>query len=120
MRIIDIGVAAGYGILCISLISVMNPYPLAGGGATAQAAGRGATAIAGYVRSEGLPFFAAATLPSFCSSLVSFSNSTVVLGGSLDGESCRPPPSTTIGSSALNLTVSGNEVELEAWVEEAQ
>jgi len=98
----------------------MNPYPLAGAGAGAQADGRAASAIASYVRSEGLPFLAGATVTSFCASLLAVSNSTLMLGGSLGGVSCGPPPSRSLGSSALGFAVSGRQVELEAWVEEAQ
>ncbi len=94
----------------------MSPYGAEGGGITATADSRASVAAASYVQKVGLPFLATASPGLFCSSLESSSNSTVVLGGSIDGHSCGPPPTDVIGSSSLGFALSGQQVEIEAWV----
>jgi hypothetical protein len=117
MRILDIGVAAGYGILCVSLISLLNPYSFDGGQVTAASDARASAALADYVQAVGLSFLANAPPSEICSSLQARSNGTVILGGSVDGSACGTAPVAFVGSSGFGFTVQGNQVEIEAWVE---
>jgi hypothetical protein len=118
MRVIDIGVATGYAILCISLISLMSPYPAEGPAAAAEADARAAAAINSYVQTVGLQFLSTAPVTAVCSSFVSASNASVVLGGVVDGTSCGPAPADFIGSATLVLGLSSSQVEIRSWVAE--
>lgn len=116
MRILDIGVATGYALLCLSLVSVMSPY-----GAGAQAAGSNAAAHANvaayqYVQAVGLVFLEEASPTAVCLSLQQHSNSTVVLGGVIAGYRCPSGPGTFEGESSLSFTLTGREETVEAWV----
>ncbi len=117
MRILDIAVAAGYAILCVSLIAVLNPYPVEGSAVAALSDARASSAVAQYVQSVGLPFLATATHSQFCESLRESDNQTVVLGGTINGVPCGPAPQQFLGSSSFGFSVSGNQMEIEAWVE---
>lgn len=116
MRTLDIVIAAGYAVLCISLVSLMSPYGAEAEGAAAAADARAGVAIAGYVQTVGLPFLATASPSLFCSSLASSGNSTVILGGSLGGYVCGPAPPSFVGSSSMSFVLSGRRVEIEAWI----
>ena len=117
MRIIDIGIAAGYAVLCISLISVLNPYSVEGAGVTALSDSRASSALVAYVQAVGLPFLGTAPPANFCSSLQASSNSTIILGGETEGDVCRPAPQYSLGTSSFELMISGRQVVIEAWVE---
>ena len=117
MRILDIAVAAGYAILCVSLIAALNPYPVEGSAAKALSDARASSAVADYVRSAGFPFLATASLAQFCESLRASGNQTIILGGTINGAPCGPDPPLFLGSSSFGFSVSGNHVEIEAWVE---
>jgi hypothetical protein len=118
MRTLDIAVAAGYAILCISFISLLNPYSAEDGAISAASDARAASAIAEYMQSAGLPFIANALPAQFCASLQASSNATIILGGAINGEACRAPPAYFAGSSSFEFTLSGNRLEVEAWVAE--
>jgi hypothetical protein len=118
MRILDIAVAAGYAILCISVISLLSPYSAEDGAISTASDARASSAIAGYIESAGIPFLGGSLPPQFCASLQASSNSTIILGGAINGDICRAPPPYFIGSSSFSFTVSGNELEVEAWVAE--
>jgi hypothetical protein len=119
LRTLDTVVAAGYAVLCISLITLMSPYGAVAGGATAGADARASVAVEGYVEAVGLAFLSSAPPTLFCSSLAASGNSTVVLGGSLGGYACGPPPAAFEGSSSVSFALQGRQVEIEAWIEEA-
>ncbi len=116
MRVLDIGVAAGYAVLCISLIAALSPYPLEGSAATAASAARASSAVAGYIQTVGLQFLGTASPSQLCSSLQASSNATVILGGGIGGSTCGPGPADFVGASDFRFTLSGEEVEIEAWV----
>ncbi len=116
VRVLDIGVAAGYAILCISLIAVLSPYPLEGSAAAAASDARASGAIEGYVQTVGLQFLGTASLPQFCASLEASSNSTVILGGGIGGTTCGPAPAHFVGASEFSLALSGEKVEIAAWI----
>ena len=118
MRVIDIAVAAGYAILCISVISLLSPYSAEEGAIVAASDARASSAIAGYIQAVGIPFLATALPSQFCSSLQAASNATITLGGAIDGVECSAAPAYFAGSSSLGFTVSGNRLEVEAWVAE--
>jgi hypothetical protein len=118
MRIIDIAVAAGYAILCISVISLLSPYSSEEGAIVAASDARASSAIAGYIHTVGIPFLAVALPSQFCASLQASSNATITLGGTIDGVVCRVAPAYFAGSSSLWFTASDNQLEIEAWVAE--
>ncbi len=120
MRILDIGVAAAYAVLCLSVISFMGPYANERQSAQASQDSAASSAIVGYIRSVGLPYLSIAQPSQICSSLESSSNSTTVLSGSIGGYRCPGAPATFFGSSYLTVTVSGRQVEIEAWEVEGQ
>ncbi|MDA4114327.1 MAG: hypothetical protein OK474_09795 [Thaumarchaeota archaeon] len=118
MRVLDIAVAAGYAVLCISLISLLSPYSAEDGAISAASDARASSAIAGYIQAAGIPFLANVLPPQFCASLRESSNSTIILGGAINGVVCLAPPAYFFGSSSFSFTVSGNKLEVEAWVAE--
>jgi hypothetical protein len=118
VRIIDVAAAAGYAILCISLISLMSPYATEGGVITAASDARASSAITGYIGTVGLPFLAAAAPSQFCASLQSASNATIILGGSIGVDVCPGAPAYFAGTSDFVFTVSGKQLEVEAWLAE--
>jgi hypothetical protein len=120
MRILDIGVAAAYGVLCLSLISFMGPYTDERQSAQATRDSAASSAIFGYVRSVGLPFLYLAQPSQICSSLEAASNRTTVLSGTVGDYRCPGTPASFLGSSSLTITLSGRQVEVEAWVVEGQ
>lgn len=117
VRILDIAVAATYGILCLSVISFMGPFGPESASAQADQEAIATSAVFGYVRSVGLPFLGTAPPHQICSSLQSSSNSTLMLGGSVDENSCSAPPAHYLACSNLTIVFSGREVDIEAWVE---
>jgi hypothetical protein len=118
MRIIDIAAAGGYAMLCISLIIFMSPYSAQDGVIAAASDARASSAIAGYIETVGMPFLGSASASQFCASLQSAGNATISLGGSLNGIACGGAPAHFAGSSDFVFTVSGNHLEVEAWVAE--
>lgn len=115
MRILDIGVATSYALICISLVSAMNPYPAANQASHNAADARASNAVFGYVSSVGLVFIGGAPPEQVCASLSQHSNATMVLGGTLDGETCGSPPSSPQGEYSLALSLSGRQVVIQAW-----
>lgn len=116
MRIVDIAVAAAYALLCVSVLSFMNPYANESQSAQVRENSAASSAIFSYVNSVGLPFLASSRLSQFCSSLASASNATLVLSGEISGNQCGSAPSAFEGESALGFAVAGRQVEIEAWV----
>lgn len=118
MRILDIGVATGYGLLCLSLIAVMNPY-LAGIQAATSASDMHADeAIFRYVQSVGLVFLGDAPPAQVCASLGAHSNSTLILGGEVGGVTCPGAPTAYEGRASATLSLSAREDTIQAWDEE--
>jgi hypothetical protein len=117
LRILDIAIAAAYGILCLSLISFMGPYGSEHGTAQAVQDADASSAIFAYVNSVGLPFLATSTPSQACSSIEAWGNSTLTMGGSVDGYPCSGAPGEFLGSSSLDLALSGRDVKIEAWEE---
>ena len=120
VRILDIGVAAAYAVLCVSLISFMGPYANERQSAQASQDSAASAAIFGYVRFVGLPYLFLAQPSQICSSLEAASNATTVLSGSVGGYRCPGAPAAFFGSSNLTIAASGRQVEIEAWVVEGQ
>jgi hypothetical protein len=120
MRILDIGVAAAYAVLCLSLISFMGPYADERRSVQAAQDSAASSAIFRYVGSVGLPFLYLAQPSQICSSLGAASNRTMVLSGVIGGYRCPGTPASFLGSSSLTVTISGRQVEIEAWVVEGQ
>ena len=120
MRILDIGVAAAYGVLCLSVISFMGPYESQHQSAQAAYDSTASSAIFGYVRTIGLPFLSYAPPDQVCASLKAASTGVTVLGGDVGGHPCLGAPSSYLGSSTLVVTVSNRQVEIDAWVVEGQ
>jgi hypothetical protein len=116
LRTIDVGVAAGYAIVCITLIAALSPYSADGEGAGASADGRASLAVAGYIRSVGVSFLSSDPPSTVCSSLGSYSNSTFAFGGSVDGVVCGRAPSYFLGSSSFIIGRPAGQIEVEAWV----
>ena len=118
MRILDIGVATGYALLCLSLIAVMNPY-LAGVQASTSASDTHANeAILGYVQAVGLVFLGDATPAQVCASLVAHSNSTLILGGQVGGVACPGAPTAYDGEASVTISLSARQDTIQAWDEE--
>ena len=116
MRVLDIGVSAGYALLCVSLIALMNPYSFEAARAGTSSDARASMAIASYVGDVGLAFLATAPPSDVCSSMLASSNSTVVLGGIVDGQVCGVAPSHPLGSSSFEISAADSTVEVEAWI----
>lgn len=114
----DIGIATAYGVLCLSLIAVMNPYP-AGSQSDVSVSGRHASeAVFSYVQSVGVVFLGDAAPAQVCASLAASSNSTLVLGGQIGSFTCPNAPGTFEGVSSFTMSLSGRQVTIEAWDEE--
>jgi hypothetical protein len=118
MRILDIGVATGYALLCLSLISAMNPYSATLQSDESISDAHANEAIFAYVHSVGLVFLAGAPAAQVCSSLHAHSNSTLIMGGTIEGIACSVPPSMYEGDSNVSLTLAGRKEEIVAWEEE--
>jgi hypothetical protein len=115
LRILDIGVATAYALLCLSLVSVMSPYGAGAEAAGSTAAARANVAVYHYVESEGLVFLDEATPSQVCSSLHEYGNSTMVLGGVIGGYVCPGAPRAFEGESSVTFTLLGREETIEAW-----
>ena len=118
MRVVDIGVAAGYAVLCIALISMMSPYGADAAGVAAASDARASSAVARYVQDAGMQFLAASTRQELCASLMASGNATVILGGEMDGQACGPAPQRYLGSASISFTILGTQEVIEAWVVE--
>jgi hypothetical protein len=119
MRILDIGVATAYALLCLSLVSVMAPYGSQIQAAESAADAHASQAVYQYIQSVGLVFLADASPSQVCASLEQYGNSTVTLGGTVAGQRCPGAPATFRGHYSLDLSLSGREDVLEAWTEGA-
>ncbi len=118
MRILDIGIATGYAVLCLSLIAVMNPYP-AGLQSDVNVSDQHASeAVFSYIQSVGVVFLGDASPMQVCASLEADSNSTLVLGGQIAGLTCPNAPGTYAGTSSVTISLSERQVTIEAWDEE--
>jgi hypothetical protein len=115
MRILDIGVATGYALLCLSLISVMSPYGAGAEAAKSSSDGHANVAVYEYVQAVGLVFLADAAPSQVCLSLTEHGNSTMVLGGVVAGYACPGAPDRFEGESSISLVLSGREDVIEAW-----
>ena len=116
MRILDIGIATGYALLCLALISTMNPYQSGTVAVRDQLGGRTSQAILEYITSVGLVFLGDAPPAQLCASLLQHSNSSLVLGGSIDGYSCSPAPTAYQGHSSLSLALNGRQLTIDGWI----
>ena len=94
------------------------PYTAEEGTIVAASDPRASSAIAGYIQTVGIPFLATALPSQVCSSLQASSNATITLGDNHRSGSRVAPPLHLAGSSSLGFTVSGNRLEVEAWVAE--
>ncbi len=119
VRILDIGIATGYALLCLSLVSVMSPYGSQIQAADSVADAHASEAVFEYVQHVGLVFLADATPSQVCASLQQYSNSTLTLGGVIAGQPCPGAPATFEGEYTLDLPLSGREDTLRAWTEVA-
>lgn len=117
MRVLDIGVAAGYALLCLALVSTMSPYSAGLGSVRAASDARASEAVFQYVASVGLVFLADAPPAEVCASLLGHSNSTVALGGEVGGVRCSPQPADLQGTFSLWMSLSGREMTIEGWTE---
>lgn len=117
MRILDIGVAAGYALLCLGVISAMSPYASSSAAAQQLSQERADAAVAHYVDSVGLVFLANSPAAVVCQSLREASNSTVVLGGTIGGLTCPGAPDASLAESTLSFAAAGRSEVIDAWVE---
>lgn len=107
--------ATGYALLCISLVSMMNPYAAGSHAAADLSAEHASSGIYWYVQTVGIVFLASAPPSEVCLSLGQHSNSTLVLGGTIGGVACEGQPRSSQGMSSLSLTLSGREDTIVAW-----
>ena len=117
MRILDIGVATGYALLCLTLVSTMNPYLAATQAVRTNSEARASEAVVAYVGSVGLVYLATASPADVCASLAEHSNSTLAFGGMVDGHACSEPPAGAKGSYSLALSLAGRQLVIEGWIE---
>jgi hypothetical protein len=117
LRILDIGVATSYALVCLALVSVMNPYSAGVQVASNTSNARASEAIFEYIQSVGLVFLANASPSELCASLQQHSNSTLELGGNISGFACLGAPSTAEGKFTLVVSLSGRRDVIEAWIE---
>jgi hypothetical protein len=115
MRIVDLAASLVYALLCISLISLMNPYVTLEAQAQLGARSRSYSALSQYLSRDGLPFLSASTPGQICSSLEAASNGTLVLSGVIDGVACSPPRLEQ-PTSDLTLSLGNRTVVIEAWL----
>ncbi len=120
MRIIDIGVATAYALLCVSLITYMAPYSSQRQSVQATYDSAASSAVFSYLGSSGLPFLSSAPADAICASLAAAGNQAVILGGSIGGYQCPGRPTAFLGSSSVTIMISGREVEIDAWAVVAQ
>lgn len=117
MQFLDVAVASGYAVLCLSLIVLINP--IAQHEVAVGAADRASldVAISAYLGGVGLPFLAASPLSAICASAERATNSTIGLDVSVGGEDCglspRLPP---LATSSLSLELGSREVVIQAWL----
>jgi hypothetical protein len=116
LRILDIGVATAYAILCISVISVMSPSDAASSAARNSADVRAGQFLYGYVDSVGVIFLANSSAMQICNSLHQESNGTAVLGGVIEGDACGDQPSHFVGESSATFTIAGRQETIESWI----
>ncbi len=110
--------ATGYALLCLSLVAVMNPYSAGIQAGTSISDAHADEAIFTYVRTVGLVFLGDATPAQFCASLLAHSNSTIILGGQIDGVDCAKVPATYEGSASVTVSLSTRQDTIQAWDEE--
>lgn len=118
-RILDIGVATGYALLCVGLVSVMSPFGAGAASAQNLSQQRASSAIYQYVGTVGLVYLAGEPAETICSSLLQHSNSTVALGGEIAGLDCPGAPQSFVAESSLSFTISGRDEVIDAWIEGA-
>ena len=109
MRILDIGVAHGYALLCLALVSYDEPLRLWGRGGPGPLPAEGERSLFHYLGSTGLVFLAAASPSQVCASLRAYSNSTMFLGGQIGG---TPLPGCTeqfLAESTVTFSLSRQE-----------
>jgi hypothetical protein len=117
MHFIDIAVASGYAVVCLSLIVMMNP--VAPREAAVQAGAQVAldSAISGYVERVGLPFLSTSPESAICSSAAEASNATLVLEALVQGQGCgSAAPSSPLAYSSLTLDLPSRTLVIEAWL----
>lgn len=118
MRILDIGIATGYAVLCLSLIAVMNPYLAGVQSDTSISDQHASEAIFSYIQSVGVVFLGDTAPMQVCASLEADSNSTLVLGGQIAGVTCPGAPGTYDGTSTVTVSFPDRQVTIQAWDEE--
>jgi hypothetical protein len=118
LRILDIGVATGYALICLSLVSVMSPYGAGGEAARSTSGVHANEAAYQYVQTVGLVFLGDASPSQVCLSLQQHGNATMLLGGVIAGYVCPGAPRAFEGESSLTFILAGREDRIEAWVVE--
>lgn len=118
MQFVDIAVASGYAVLCISLIVLMNPVAPREVSVEAHAQSTLDSAVASYLEHVGLPFLATSSDGAVCASAAAASNATLGLDVVLQGQPCSGVvvPSSPIAYSSLTLDLPSRYVVIEAWL----
>jgi hypothetical protein len=117
VRFIDIAVASGYAVACLSLIVLMNPVAPREAAVGARAQSALDSAISSYLERVGLPFLTTSSETAICSSAAEASNSTVTIDVFVQGQGCgSAEPSFPLASSSLTIQLPSRTVVIEAWL----
>lgn len=117
MQFLDIAVASGYSVLCLSLIVLINPVAQQEAAAGAAAQGSLDAEISSYVGQVGLPFLASSPLSAICASAERATNSTVGMDIVVGGDDCGLSPDLPpLATSSLSLELGARQVVIEAWL----
>ena len=112
----DIAVGTGYAVICLMLVSAMNPIGSEEAGSQLSSQSRLDSAIGGYVRSVGMVALAYSPQEDLCHAAAEMSNSTLVLDPIVDGNGCLSAPQSPVATSSLSLSLPGRTVVVEAWL----
>ena len=118
MQFIDIAVASGYAVVCLSLLVLMNPVAPREAAVEAAAQTTLDSALTGYLEHVGLPFLTVSSEAAICSTAAEASNTTLAFDVVVQGAACGSSmvPSSPLASSSLTLDLPGRTVVIEAWL----
>jgi hypothetical protein len=121
MQFVDIAVAFGYGLLCLSLIVAISPVVPRETAVQEAAQTRLDVALSSYVERVGVPFLNSSQPSSICESAEQQSNSSFVVSVLINGDdSCGGAvvavPVASLATVSLALSFPGRTVLIRTWL----
>ena len=107
--------AAAVGLVAIAVLAAWSPYPFTEASRQYVRQASLQDYLSSLALKQGIPWFQRADMGTVCSTLASYSNSTVVVSALVDGLACGPRPQRVEFQANLSMDLGASRVNLQAW-----